>query len=72
MKGILQAILKEPLILPKSFFKSLKNVNIQLTTEPMMSEKLPVKLQPNEDLVIKFEGLVEVDQRAKSKMIPIV
>jgi integrator complex subunit 7 len=66
--SILQTILKEPLVLPKSFFSSRKHVNIQLSTEPLMSEKQPVKLQPNEDLVIKFEGLVEVNQHVKSKM----
>ncbi|EPB89187.1 hypothetical protein HMPREF1544_03927 [Mucor circinelloides 1006PhL] len=62
---ILDAILAEPLILPKSFFKNRKNVNIQLTTEPMLSEQKPITLQQDEDLVIKFEGLVQVNPHVK-------
>jgi hypothetical protein len=69
LKQILNAILAEPLILPRSFFKSRKNVNIQLATEPMLSEQKPITLQPNEDLVIKFEGLVQVNQHVKRKFL---
>jgi hypothetical protein len=67
MKEILQTIMAEPLILPKSFFEIRKNVAIQLTAEPMLNEQKPVTLQHNEDLVIKFEGLVQVGQHVKSK-----
>lgn len=69
MKRILQTIMAEPLILPKSFFENRKHLSIQLTTEPMLSEQKPVTLQTNEDLVIKFEGLVKVSQHEKSKII---
>ncbi|KAL9539844.1 hypothetical protein MBANPS3_010034 [Mucor bainieri] len=62
---ILDAILAEPLIIPRSFFKSRKNVNIQLTTEPMLSELKPITLMQSEDLVIKFEGLIQVNPHAK-------
>ncbi|OAD01884.1 hypothetical protein MUCCIDRAFT_111229 [Mucor lusitanicus CBS 277.49] len=62
---ILDAILAEPLIIPRSFFKSRKNVTIQLTTEPMLSELKPITLQQNEDLVLKFEGLVQVNPHVK-------
>ncbi|KAK4520619.1 uncharacterized protein ATC70_006497 [Mucor velutinosus] len=62
---ILDAILAEPLLIPRSFFKSRKNVNIQLTTEPMLSELKPITLQQNEDLVIEFEGLVQVNPHVK-------
>lgn len=65
---ILDAILAEPLILPRSFFKNRKNVNIQLTTEPMLSEQKPITLQQDEDLVIKFEGLVQVNPHVKRKL----
>lgn len=58
----------EPLILPKSFFKYRKNISVQLTTEPAISEQKPITLQTNEDLVIKFEGLVGVNQHVKGKL----
>ncbi|GAA5816690.1 hypothetical protein MFLAVUS_010222 [Mucor flavus] len=69
MKYILQTIMEQPLILPKSFFGNRKNITIQLTTEPMLSEKKPITLQTNQDLVIKFEGLVQGNQHEKSKYI---
>lgn len=59
--------MSEPLMLPKSFFEYRKNISVQLATEPSISEQSPVTLQSNEDLVIKFEGLVQVDQRVKRK-----
>ncbi|KAI8085794.1 uncharacterized protein B0P05DRAFT_23468 [Gilbertella persicaria] len=65
MKNILETILAQPLMLPKSFFKSHKNINIQLTTDPVLSEQKPMTLKPNEDLVIKFEGLVQVNPHLK-------
>lgn len=67
MKYILQTIMEQPLILPKSFFGNRKNITIQLTTEPTLSEKKPITLQTNQDLVIKFEGLVQGNQYEKSK-----
>lgn len=65
---ILDAILAEPLIISRSFFKSRKNVTIQLTTEPMLSELKPITLQQNEDLVLKFEGLVQVNPHVKRRL----
>lgn len=65
LKLILDNIMSEPLMLPKSFFEYRKNISVQLATEPSISEQSPVTLQSNEDLVIKFEGLVQVDQRVK-------
>ncbi|CEP14278.1 hypothetical protein [Parasitella parasitica] len=65
LNHIFDGILAEPLVLPRSFFESRKNVNIQLTTEPTLSEQRSINLQANEDLVIKFEGLVQVDPHAK-------
>lgn len=62
----------EPLILPKSLFENRKNIAIQLTTEPKMSEQKPVTLQPNEDLVIKFEGVVQVGRHVKSNLVLII
>lgn len=72
MKHILQTIMTEPLVLPKSFFENRQNIAIQLTTEPTLSEQKPVTLQTNEDLVIKFEGLVKVSQHDKSKLLTAV
>lgn len=59
--------MSEPLLLPKSFFEYRKNLSVQLATEPSIGEQCPVTLQSNEDLVIKFEGLVQVDKRVKRK-----
>lgn len=67
LKLALEQLMSDPLMLPKSFFEYRKNLSVQLTTEPRISEPNTVKLQPNEDLVIKFEGLVQVDQRVKRK-----
>lgn len=64
---MLQTIKGQPLVLPRSFFVNPKNVTIQLTTEPTLSEQKPITLQTNEDLVIKFEGLVQGNPHEKSK-----
>lgn len=65
---MLQTMMAEPLVLSKAFFENRQHISIQLTTEPILSEQKPVILQTNEDLVIKFEGLVKVNQHDKSKL----
>ena len=64
---MLDTLLTQPWMLPASFFKSQKNVQIQFSTDPVLSEQKPIMLKPNEDLVIKFEGLVQVQPRLKRK-----
>ncbi|KAL0086505.1 hypothetical protein J3Q64DRAFT_1497262 [Phycomyces blakesleeanus] len=61
-----KTLLQWPLILPRSFFTNQRNVTIQLTTDPLLSEKNPITLQPREDLVIKLEGLVKFPPQKKA------
>jgi hypothetical protein len=68
MRSIFQSILGQPLIIPKPFFKNRRNVSVQLTTDPPISEQKPITLQLNEGLVIKFEGLLQMNQGIKSKV----
>ncbi|KAI8874843.1 hypothetical protein K501DRAFT_203874, partial [Backusella circina FSU 941] len=66
MHSIFQSLLGQPLILPKPFFKNRRNVSVQLTTDPPLSEQKPITLQLNEGLVIKFEGLLQMNQSIKN------
>ncbi|KAJ8655967.1 hypothetical protein O0I10_008407 [Lichtheimia ornata] len=62
-------IIRQPLHLPRYFFHAQRNLTVQLTTEPRLSDQSDsITLKGNEDLVINFEGFVQNEIQEKDTM----
>ncbi|CDS03704.1 hypothetical protein LRAMOSA01105 [Lichtheimia ramosa] len=62
-------IIRQPLHLPRYFFHAQRNLTVQLTTEPRLSDQSDsITLKGNEDLVINFEGFVQNEIQDKDTM----
>ncbi|KAI9499047.1 hypothetical protein BDB00DRAFT_332243 [Zychaea mexicana] len=59
-------MLEQPLKLPRYFFGRQKPVNVQLTVDPVLSEKQAIVLQVGQDLAINFEGFVNLSGKEDS------
>ncbi|KAJ2960550.1 hypothetical protein NQZ79_g4156 [Umbelopsis isabellina] len=53
-------ILRQSLALPNKFFSHHKNVTVQMSVEPSLEELQPLVLESGVDMLIKFEGVVQV------------
>ncbi|CAO3676051.1 unnamed protein product [Umbelopsis vinacea] len=52
-------VLRLSLYLPTNFFSNHKSVTVQMSVEPALDENQPILLGAGEDMLIKFEGIVQ-------------